>query len=133
MKRESWLPAVPQSAPLARAIVRDAAAEYGLDGETTWDLMLATSEAVANAVLHGQGCADNASIRLRIRATGEGLFVEVCDCGRFGGRRAPATKESLGGRGIPLMSAVTDDFELLPETGGTRVRFGKRGVAAAAA
>jgi anti-sigma regulatory factor (Ser/Thr protein kinase) len=112
--------------------VREAAGEHGLDDEAVWDLMLATTEAVANAVLHGQGCADNASIRLRIRASGEGLFVEVCDCGRFAGRRAPATKESLGGRGIPLMSAVTDDFELLPETSGTRVRFGKRGVAAAA-
>ena len=58
MKRESWLPAAPESAPLARAIVRDAAAEYGLDGETTWDLMLATSEAVANAVLHGASCGN---------------------------------------------------------------------------
>jgi anti-sigma regulatory factor (Ser/Thr protein kinase) len=113
--------------------VREAAGEHGLDDEAVWDLMLATTEAVANAVLHGQSCADNAAIRLRIRATDEGLFVEVCDCGRFAERRRePVTKESLGGRGIPLMSAVTDDFELLPETGGTRVRFGKRGVAAAA-
>ena len=45
---------------------------------------------------------------------------------------APASEDSLGGRGIPLMSAVTDDFELRPELGGTRVRFGKRCVAAAA-
>jgi anti-sigma regulatory factor (Ser/Thr protein kinase) len=132
MEWESWLAAAPESAAIARGIVRETAGEHGLDDEAVWDLMLATTEAVANAVLHGQGCADNASIRLRIRATHEGLFVEVCDCGRFAGRRAPATKESLGGRGIPLMSAVTDDFELLPETGGTRVRFGKRGVAAAA-
>ena len=132
MEWESWLAAAPESAAIARGIVREAAGEHGLDDEAVWDLMLATTEAVANAVLHGQGCADNASIRLRIRASGEGLFVEVCDCGRFGGRCAPATKESLGGRGIPLMSAVTDDFELLPETSGTRVRFGKRGVAAAA-
>ena len=132
MEWESWLAAAPESAAIARGIVREAAGEHGLDDEAVWDLMLATTEAVANAVLHGQSCADDASIRLRIRASGEGLFVEVCDCGRFGGRRAPATKESLGGRGIPLMSAVTDDFELLPETSGTRVRFGKRGVAAAA-
>ena len=132
MEWESWLEAAPESAAIARGIVREAAREHGLDDEAVWDLMLATTEAVANAVLHGQGCADNASIRLRIRATGEGLFVEVCDCGRFAERREPVTKDSLGGRGIPLMCAVTDDFELLPETGGTRVRFGKRGVAAAA-
>jgi anti-sigma regulatory factor (Ser/Thr protein kinase) len=133
MEWESWLAAAPESAAIARGIIRKAAGEHGLDDEAVWDLMLATTEAVANAVLHGQSCADNAAIRLRIRATDEGLFVEVCDCGRFAERRRePVTKESLGGRGIPLMSAVTDDFELLPETGGTRVRFGKRGVAAAA-
>ena len=59
------------------------------------------------------------------------ISIEVCDCGRFIRRRV-ATERSEGGRGIPIMSAVTDDFELVPETGGTRVRFGKRLVAAAA-
>ncbi len=132
MERESWLTAEPRSAAIARGIVREVAREHGLEDEAVWDLMLATTEAVANAVLHGSGCAEDAVIRLRIRAGEDGVFVEVCDCGRFAGRAKPASRESLGGRGIPLMSAVTDDFELLPETAGTRVRFGKRGVAAAA-
>jgi anti-sigma regulatory factor (Ser/Thr protein kinase) len=56
MKRESWLPAAAASAPEARAIVRDAASELRLDGSTTWDLMLATTEAFANAVEHGEPC-----------------------------------------------------------------------------
>lgn len=132
MQRELWLAALPESAAIARAIVREAAGEQGLDDSAIWDLMLATTEAVANAVLHGQGCAENGTIRLEIQASESGLYVEVCDCGRFGRRRAPASEDSLGGRGIPLMSAVTDDFELRPELGGTRVRFGKRCVAAAA-
>ena len=132
MERESWLTAEPRSAAIARGIVREVAREHGLEDEAVWDLMLATTEAVANAVLHGSECAEDAAIRLRIRAGEDGVFVEVCDCGRFAGRAKPASRESLGGRGIPLMSAVTDDFELLPATAGTRVRFGKRGVAAAA-
>ena len=131
MKREAWLAAAPESAASARAIVREVAGEQGLDYRAVWDLMLATTEAVSNAVLHGQGCADNSAIRLRIQATEDGVFIEVCDCGRFTRRRV-ATGRSEGGRGIPIMSAVTDDFELLPGTGGTRVRFGKRLVAAAA-
>ena len=56
MLRETWLPAAPESAPVARSIVRDASTEHGLDGGAAWDLMLATSEAVANAVLHGTAC-----------------------------------------------------------------------------
>lgn len=132
MRRESWLAAAPESASKARAIVRDAAAQQGLDDRAVWDLMLATTEAVTNAIVHGSACPDRRAIRLLIQASERGLFIEVCDCGRFIPRSRPASTESLGGRGIPLMSAVTDDFELSPETGGTRVRFGKRGVAAAA-
>lgn len=132
MQRELWLAAVPESAAKARAIVREAAREQGLDDRAVWDLMLAITEAVTNAVVHGRGCAEKSAIRLLLEGSERGLFVEVCDCGRFVRRSEPPAKDGLGGRGIPLMSAVTDDFELMPETGGTRVRFGKRGVAAAA-
>jgi serine/threonine-protein kinase RsbW len=132
MERELWLAAAPESAAVARAIVREVAGDQGLDDSAVWDLMLATTEAVANAIRHGQVCAERSAIRLLIEASEDGLFVEVCDCGRFTRRIGPASVDSLGGRGIPLMCAVTDDFELSPETGGTRVRFGKRGVAAAA-
>jgi anti-sigma regulatory factor (Ser/Thr protein kinase) len=131
MKREAWLAAAPESAATARAIVREVAGEQGLDDEAIWDLMLATTEAVSNAVLHGRGCAEDGAIRLRIQTTEDGVFIEVCDCGLFTRRRV-ASQRSEGGRGIPIMSAVTDDFALLPGTGGTRVRFGKRLAAAAA-
>jgi anti-sigma regulatory factor (Ser/Thr protein kinase) len=130
MKRESWLAAAPESAATARAIVREAAGEQGLDDGAIWDLMLATTEAVSNAVLHGRGCDETGEIRLRIQTSEEGRFIEICDCGRF--TRRVVSEHSVGGRGIPIMSAVTDDFQLMPETGGTRVRFGKRLVAAAA-
>lgn len=132
MHRELWLAAVPQSAAKARPIVREAASEQGLDDSAVWDLTLAITEAVTNAILHGQACAETSAIRLLIEGSDRGLYVEVCDCGRFVARSEPPAKDGLSGRGIPLMSAVTDDFELTAETGGTRVRFGKRGVAAAA-
>lgn len=127
MKRESWLRAAPESAPKARAIVRDAAAEYGLDGETTWDLMLATSEAVANAVLHGSACGDpNHGVLLIVEIDDSSVSIEVCDCGSFNAELRPAAQDDIGGRGIPIIAALADHFELLPEPSRTRVRFGKR-------
>jgi anti-sigma regulatory factor (Ser/Thr protein kinase) len=132
MMRESWLTAAPESAGIARAIVREAAVEQGLDRTATWDLMLATSEAVANAVLHGEACSEHGGIRLRVDGADDGLWVEVCDCGFFRGRAGPAPENSTGGRGMVIMAAVTDGFELVPDRSGTRVRFGKRHVAAAA-
>lgn len=127
MKRESWLPAAPESAPRARAIVREAAAEHGLDGETTWDLMLATSEAVANAVVHGAACAGaERGVLLIIEVDESSISIEVCDCGSFDAELRPAAQDDIGGRGIPIIAAVADHFELIPEPFQTRVRFGKR-------
>ena len=127
MKRESWLAAAPESAPLARAIVREAAAEHGLDGETTWDLMLATSEAVANAVLHGSYCGDpSQGVLLIVEIDDVAISIEVTDCGVFDTELRPAAQDDIGGRGIPIIAAVADHFELVPEPTRTRVRFGKR-------
>jgi anti-sigma regulatory factor (Ser/Thr protein kinase) len=132
MRRESWLPASPESAPLARAIVRDAAAEHGLNGEDTWDLMLATSEAVANAILHGSWCGDaSRGVLLAVEVDETSISIEVCDCGTFDAELRPAAQDDLGGRGIPIIAAVADHFELVPEPSQTRVRFGKRRRAAA--
>ena len=134
MRRESWLPAAPESAPLARAIVRDAAGEHGLSGEDTWDLMLATSEAVANAILHGSWCGDPArGVRLVVEVDESSISIEVCDCGSFDAELRPAAQDDLGGRGIPIIAALADHFELVPEPSQTRVRFGKRLRAIAAA
>jgi anti-sigma regulatory factor (Ser/Thr protein kinase) len=127
MRRESWLPAARESAPLARAIVRDAAAEHGLNGEDTWDLMLATSEAVANAILHGSSCGDHSrGVLLIVEVDESSISIEVCDCGSFDAELRPAAQDDVGGRGIPIIAAVADHFELVPEPSQTRVRFGKR-------
>ena len=58
---ETWLPAKAESAGAARSIVREAAAAAGLDGEPAWDLMVATTEAVTNAVQHGRPWPNGAS------------------------------------------------------------------------
>jgi len=127
MKRESWLPAAPASAPTARAIVREAADEHGLDGESTWDLILATSEAVANAILHGSSCGDpERGVLLIVEVDEHSISIEVRDCGSFDAHLRPAAQDETHGRGIPIIAALADHFELLPEPSQTRVRFGKR-------
>jgi anti-sigma regulatory factor (Ser/Thr protein kinase) len=128
--RESWLPAAPESAPLARAIVREAAVAQGLDGDSTWSLMLATSEAFTNAILHGTPCAHG--ILLRILPRRDGLFVEVCDCGRFEAAPALSGPDATHGRGLPIIAAVVDDLEVVADEPLTRVRFAKRRSRAAA-
>jgi anti-sigma regulatory factor (Ser/Thr protein kinase) len=126
MREEVWLPALPETAPVARALVRQAAAEYGIDRDGGWDLMLATTEAVANAIQHGEaGGRHGDAILLRIEPTADGLCVEVCDRGDFEPRPPPADLEATRGRGLRLMAAVVDHLELRPDPKLTRVRLVK--------
>jgi len=50
----------------------------------------------------------------------------VCDCGSFNAELRPAAQDDIGGRGIPIIAALADHFELVPEPDRTRIRFGKR-------
>jgi len=129
MKRESWLPSAPASAPEARALVRDAASELRLDGSTTWELMLATTEAVANAIEHGEPC-DPRGILLRVEAVDGTFEVEVSDCGCFPDVPRSKKPDQQGGRGMPIIATIMDSLEVLRSTGITRVRFEKRLAAA---
>jgi anti-sigma regulatory factor (Ser/Thr protein kinase) len=122
MTRETWLEAAPASTPTARAIVREAAREVGLGGASTWDLMLATTEAVSNAVQHGKAWPNNC-ILLTTEPCERGLRVEVTDCGTFDSALEPAPLDSTSGRGIPIIAAVVDRLEVRNGDGRTRVRF----------
>jgi len=125
MNHEAWLPPAPESARRARAIIRDVAAELRLDGPTTFDLMLATTEAFANAIEHGEPC-DPRGIRLRVESHYGGLGVEVRDCGDRTDEPRTRKLSGEGGRGMPLIAALMDDLQVSPEGDATRVRFGKQ-------
>jgi anti-sigma regulatory factor (Ser/Thr protein kinase) len=92
--------------------------------------MLANTEAITNTSEHGEPC-DPRGIFLRLEALDGTIEVEVRDCGGC----FPATSRTRkldhhGGRGIQIIAAIMDSLEVLPTTGLTRVRFGKRLAAA---
>ena len=70
------LPAPPRRARWCATL----ASELRLDDPTTWELMLATTEAIANAVEHGEPC-DRRGIFLRLEVIDGSFEVEVRDCG----------------------------------------------------
>jgi serine/threonine-protein kinase RsbW len=124
-KRETWLAATPASARAARSLVREAAAEVGLDGEQSWDLMLAATEALANAVQHGRPWP-NGCVRFATEPCPRGLSVEVCDRGTFDSQLEPASLDATSGRGMRIIATLTDRFEITTKGDtGTTVRFEK--------
>jgi serine/threonine-protein kinase RsbW len=124
MRQKTWLPANTASAGLARRIVREAAAEAGLEAEPAWDLMLAATEAVANAVQHGKPWP-NDCVLFTIEPCPRGLRVEVCDLGTFDSTLEPASTDATCGRGMQIIAALVDRFEVRNGDGRTRVQFEK--------
>jgi anti-sigma regulatory factor (Ser/Thr protein kinase) len=124
MKREVWLPATPASARAARSIVREAAAEAGLDGDPAWDLMVASTEAFINAVRHGKPWP-NDCVLFATEPCPRGLRVEVCDLGSFDSALEPAPLEATSGRGMQIIAALVDRLEVRNGDGRTIVRFEK--------
>jgi serine/threonine-protein kinase RsbW len=121
--RELWLPSQPTSAAIARRAIREVATNAGLEAIETADVVLAGSEAVANAIEHGSPRAGD-MIRVRIQLNDRALTVEVRDCGSF--PAAPKPDDYDRGRGLPIIGMLSDRVELDPRPDGTILRFAKQ-------
>ncbi len=120
------LPRRRSSVSVARHLVRGALETAGSSTGSTDDVVLALSEACANAVRHaGRG----AEYTLVVGIDGPWCRIDVRDAGQA--FTAPAAvlpgADAEGGRGLALMRALMDEVTVdsAPETG-THVRMDKR-------
>jgi anti-sigma regulatory factor (Ser/Thr protein kinase) len=95
------------------------------------DFQTAVTESVTNAVRYGSPMGENDRFSVRgYRREDGALMVEVRDYGP--GMKIPAmpilmpAPTANGGRGLPLMAALSDEVEFLPVKDGFRVRLIKR-------
>ena len=118
-------PARKESLAEIRAFIREAAEEARLSDRATEDLVLAVSEAGANAVLH----SGSRSLEVEWSLSSERVQVEILDQGVFRNRVRVPHVDGPGGFGIPLMTALTEELEIREGTRGrpgTKVRLVKR-------
>jgi anti-sigma regulatory factor (Ser/Thr protein kinase) len=110
------LPAVPESAPLARGAVMEALAGVAVDRDAVG---VVVSEAVANAIMHAYRDQDEPGrVRVSVDVDGERLELAVSDDG-VGMRPRPDSPGA--GLGVPLMAGFADEV-VVDCTHGTRVR-----------
>jgi anti-sigma regulatory factor (Ser/Thr protein kinase) len=109
----------------ARDFAERAAADFGLNEGACYDVKLAMSEAVTNAILHGSSSPKD-PIRIVVLAEGPSLVFEVLDTGRFIPRVMRRGELSESGRGLEFMRVLMDEVDLRPMKGGTLMRFIKR-------
>ena len=82
------------------------------------NLVLATHEAVANAIEHA-GSAD--PVRVHAREDECGFVIDVTDAGRWVVRDAPTSEER--GRGLQLIHGLVSRADVVAQEGGTTVRL----------
>ncbi|HEX2414312.1 MAG TPA: ATP-binding protein [Thermoleophilaceae bacterium] len=112
----------------ARDFAERAAAEFGLTEDARYQVKLAMSEAVTNAILHGSSAPTD---EIRMTASGEAgaLVFEVVDSGRFRPRVRRRGELPESGRGLEFMRLLMDEVDLRPGMDGTLLRFVKHGPA----
>jgi anti-sigma regulatory factor (Ser/Thr protein kinase) len=98
--------------------------ECGLPQEARFDLKLAATEALTNALV---GAPTDHEVDVFLGTDADSVQVEVRDRGGFRPHlRAGHILDAEGGRGIPLMLALVDEIEFRATGEGTRVRMRKR-------
>jgi len=109
----------------ARDFAERAAADFGLDDGACYDVKLAMSEAVTNAIQHGSSSRDD-PISILVLADGPELVFEVLDTGRFMPRVLSRGELEESGRGLEFIRVLMDKVDLRPTDDGTLMRFIKR-------
>lgn len=124
-ERELTIPAELGMLSQAREWAVAAAADFGFDEKERFEVRLATSEAVTNAIVHGSD-GDGGVVELEVSEESGALIFEVRDDGTAAAVRAPARRLEEGGRGLELVALVMDEVELQRRGDGSVLRFAKR-------
>lgn len=125
---ELTLPASLAAISATRAVLDEILRAHGWNQERIEDVVLAASEAIANAIEHGSDRDDDVTVSILHSA--EVVELRVADTGRGGrvprpsGETARPPDGADRGRGFLIMRALAHEVELSPsDLGGTETRL----------
>jgi PAS domain S-box-containing protein len=108
----------------SRAALRTWLTQAGLEPEQIQDVLIATGEAVANAIEHGHRDRPEGTVSLNATAVVDRLQVTVTDTGAW---KAPREIADISrGRGLLLMRNLMEDFTIHTSDMGTTVHMHAR-------
>jgi serine/threonine-protein kinase RsbW len=112
-------PAAPRELAELRERLRSWLDEHGVGEEVERGVVLAASEAAANAVEHGYGCDGVGIVTVMARFDDGRLELSVRDEGSWRDARSDTDR----GRGLSIMQAVVDELSIEREDGATVLRM----------
>jgi serine/threonine-protein kinase RsbW/stage II sporulation protein AB (anti-sigma F factor) len=125
---EVVLPAITASVPEVRALARRFTVDHGSDADVLRSVLIASTEAASNSVLHGFVGREPGTIRVRLGAGSDEIRVVITDDGS--GMRPRPDSPGLG-LGLPTIAQVASELDIQSTAGeGTelRMRFSAPGV-----
>lgn len=126
-RQEMTIPADLARLAEVRRFADRACRAYGFSKDVSYQIKLAMSEAVANAIEHGSTTPDD-PIRLQVVEEGDALAFYVSDGGTFIDPSMVWDHDVMDerGRGLGFIELLMDDVAINPSPEGTVIRFAKR-------
>jgi serine/threonine-protein kinase RsbW len=131
-KLQTTLETTLQAVDQAEEIVMAEAAKAGFDEDDQHSIGMAVRECTVNAVVHGNRYNKNKKVHLDIERSQTGITVLIGDEGegfdvnKIADPLAPENLLKQSGRGILIIRAFMDEFDMHPRPGGgTEVRLVK--------
>jgi signal transduction histidine kinase/DNA-binding NarL/FixJ family response regulator len=115
------LPAAPANIPQARHRLRDWLTGIAIEPHRVADILLATGEAVSNAIEHGSGGDSLRTVSVEAFVRGHTVTVTVSDTGRWSGDSSASQRSLRGGRGLTMINGLADHVRTVRTAHGTRI------------
>jgi anti-sigma regulatory factor (Ser/Thr protein kinase) len=113
------LAAAPDAVGVMRRAAADVAREHGADADLAFDVALAVSEAVTNAVKYAYGRREQGKVEMSARVRDRFLEISIRDWGTGFGT---GSSDGLG-IGLALIARVSTEMTVAQEGRGTQVRM----------
>ena len=117
---ELRVPAQPGALAPLRATLRRWLLRAGATELESYELLTACGEASTNAIRHASGPL-RTEFEVEAIVVEGGVEIRVRDQGSWRERRS-----DVGGRGLPIIEAYVDEFEITPSPSGTEIRMRRR-------
>jgi len=119
--KELSIPSVPENIALVEKLVDELCAEYNIAEENYGNILISLTEAVNNAIVHGNKLDENKAVVLKYLTEDKTLKVTIEDQGpgfdydNLPDPTAPENIEKPHGRGVFLMRNLADNCEFLED------------------
>jgi serine/threonine-protein kinase RsbW len=123
------LRSTPTSISKIEAYVRRVATEYSINDTKYPDILISVTEAVNNAIIHGNRNDQSKFVDVNVQRVDSGISFKISDQGRgfnpsnVPDPTAPDRLECCGGRGVYIIKELSDNVEYLDNGRTVEIQF----------